>query len=348
MKNNRLIYILITILLIWCIALTIIISNNKNDSNNEVINEYTVQGFSTDFTKVIDERSSSIVTINANGTISTGFIYSQDGDDVYIITSYHGLSTNSQCIVNFKSGYKTNASVIGQSIYADIAVLKAELPFDVEPLILSDAEKTSAGEFAICIGTPTSLDYRGSIEIGMVSNNIVTIENNINVNEENIIYYMDVLQLSSNLKPGFSGSPVLNMGGEVIGVVTMSLVDGYNFAITANETKIIADKIIAGENTKKYQLGIKGTYIEDMPLYERTNLNLPVDVTYGLFVNRLMDNSFALNSGLKTDDVITSINGVKLNNINDYLSVVYSDTNSFDFEVYRNGEVLNIKVSIND
>lgn len=347
MKNNRLLYILIAILLIWCISLTAILSNSY-EKKNEIVNEYTIDGFSTDFTKIVDEKISSVVSINTNGTISTGFIYSQDDESVYVVTSYHGIGSNSQCIVYLKSGYKTNAEVIGYNVYADLAVLKMNIPFDVQPLIMADSDKTSPGEFAICIGTPISLDYAGSVELGMVANNIITIENNITVNNENIIYFVDVLELSSNLKPGFSGSPILNMGGEVIGVTTMSLTDGYNFAITANETKIIVDKIIANEDTKKYQLGLKGTYIKNMPLYERTNLNLPVDVAYGLYINKLMDNSFAFNADLRVDDVLLSINDKKLNNINDYLSIVYADVDSFNFEVFRNGEIINLKANIND
>lgn len=348
MKNNKLIYILIVLLAIWCIGLTVVCVNNANKKSEEIINTYEVNGISTDFTKIVNEKKSSIVSIYSSGTLSSGFIYKQDGEDTYIITSYHGVETNLANIIYFESGYNTSADLIGYNIYADIAVLKAKIPFIVEPLQLADATLTNPGELVISIGTPLALEYDNTVELGMVSNVIRTIENNIKVEDRNITYYVDTIQLSSNLKPGYSGSPVINMNGEVIGVTTMSLDDNFNFAVTANETAIIVDKIIAGEDTKKYQLGIKGTYIKDMPLYERTNLNLPIDVTYGLYVNKLLDNSIALSVGIKNNDVILSINGTKLNNINDYYSIVYADNDSFNFEVFRDGQISEYKVNIND
>lgn len=348
MKNNRLVYILIAILVIWCISLTVITVNLDKKETQEIVNEYNVTGFSTDFTRIIDEKKASIVTISANGNISTGFVYKQEGETVYIITSYHGIADANSIYVNFENGTNTNATLIGKNIYADIAVVSITTPYDIEPLVLADADVVNSGEFVISIGTPVSAEYSNSVEIGMISNNIRTIENDISVNEEKIVYYLDVLQLSSNLKPGYSGSPVLNMNGEVIGIATMSLDDRFNFAITSNEAKIIADKLIANETIKKYQLGIKGSYIKDMPLYERTNLNLPVDVTYGLYVNKLMDNSVGNTAGIKSNDVILEINGTKLNSINDYLNVVYSETESLEFVLFRNGETIVSKVEIND
>lgn len=349
MKNNRLIYMLLVILTIWCIFLTVVsFGEDKQTENNININEYNVNGFSTDLTKIVEEKKGSIVSISANSNVSTGFIYKQEGDTVYVLTCYHGIADVNSVYVCFESGFNINANVVGKNIYADLAVLSVNIPYDVEPLELGDASLVHSGEFIISIGTPTSLEYSNSVELGMISNNIRTIENNILVGEENIIYYLDVLQLSSNLKPGYSGSPVLNMNGDVIGMTTMSLDDRFNFAITANEIKIIADKIISNEQVKKYQLGIKGSYINEMPLFERTNLNLPVDVTYGLYVNKLMDNSIALTAGVKNSDIILTINGIKLNNINDYLAVVYSETDTLEFEVFRNGEIATFKVTIND
>ena len=118
--------------------------------------------------------------------------------------------------------------------------------------------------------------------------------------------------------------------------------------LTTHEIKIIADKIISGENVKKYQLGIKGNYICNMQSFEKSNLNIPVDIINGLYIRKLMDNSIASISGVKTGDILLSINGTKLNNLNDYLAVVYSETNYFDFEVYRDGEIINYRIDIND
>lgn len=347
-KNNRLIYLLIILLVIWCIVLSSIITKNRNEETLSNINEIEVTGISTDFTKIIDEKSDSIVAINASGNISSGFIYSHDNENVYIITSYHGVVEAGSYNVHFKNGYSVYAELVGKDIYADLAVLKAKIPYDTTILDLGDSSLCKAGEFVIAIGTPFSLEYSHSTELGMISNNIKTIENNIEVDKNDITYFLDVLQLSSNMKPGYSGSPIINMNGEVIGMVTMSLDERFNFAITANEIKIIADKLIDGELIKKYQLGIKGNYVSEMPLFERSGLNLTIDTIYGLYVEKVLEESIGAVAGIQKGDVILSINDVSINNINDYLSVVYGEYDSIEFEILRGDATFKSKVDIND
>lgn len=347
MKNNRLIYVLIVILAIWCIILTTTL-NNTTSSEKEIISEYNITGISTDFTKIVDNTYSSIVTISNNGNYSTGFIYKQIDNNIYVLTSYHGVGETTNCGVNFASGYSSVGELVGYDVFLDLAVLRIESPYTVETLNLVDCSQLNSGEFVISIGTPISLEFAQSVEMGMISNSIRTIENSISVQEENHNYYLDVIQLSSNLKPGYSGSPVINMNGEVIGMTTMSLDEHFNFAVTSNEVKIVADKIINGNEVNKHQLGIKGTYIKDMPLFEKSNLNLSVDTIYGLYVNRIMENSICGTGDIKVGDVILNINGTDINNINDYLSVAYSETDSFEFEILRANENIKIKVDLND
>lgn len=349
MKNNKLIYLLILVLLIWCIALSVMFSNdNKSINSDQIINEYYVSGYSTDLTKIIDENKSSIVSIYASGNVSTGFIYKQDNEDVYILTSYHGVSDANTYYVYFANGYSVNANIVGKDIYTDLAVLHVTIPYETNPLKLGDCKLLKSGEFIISIGTPYSLEYNSSCELGMISNALRTIDNSINVDSEKHVYYLNVIQMSSNLKPGYSGSPVLNMNGEVVGMTTMSLDDNINFAITINEIKTIADKIIVGEEVKNIQLGIKGDYVSSMPMFERTNLNLSVETINGLYVEKTLDNSISHVCGIKTGDVVLKINDIEINNLDDILQVTYSEYNEVNFEVLRNNEVIELKATIND
>lgn len=346
-SNNRFLYLLVIIITIWLIVLTTMLANKDNNEENNVYNQVNVTGFSTDFTSIIDEHKTSIVSINANGVISTGFVYKQEGDNVYILTSYHGVADASSYYVYFANNYSCNAELIGKNIYTDIAVLKVTSPYEIQALSLADSSFIKSGEFVISIGTPFSLEYDASVELGMISNPSRTIENSVTVNDETIEYNLDVIQLSSNLKPGYSGSPILNMNGEVIGMTTMSLDNNLNFAITSNEIKILANKLINNEQVIKYQLGIKGNYIANMPMFEKSSLNLPVDLLTGMYVEKLSENSLALTAGVKQGDVILSINGIEMLNSDSYLSVVYSETEFFEFVVQRNNEILTYRIDFN-
>lgn len=341
--NNRLVYILIFILSAWLMILSFR-PYGSNVSRQEVVNEYNVSGFSTDFTKVVEENSSSIVSVNADGTVLSGFIYRQEEEKVYVLSAYHGIENAGNISVILGSTYTVNAELTGYDVYTDLAVLELTCPYQVTPLKTGDATRLKKGEFIICIGTPVSLDYAGSVQLGMIANERLTVENSVSMNYERLDYYLDVIELSSALIPGYSGGPLLNMNGELVGMNTMSLVDEISFALTVNELQIVADQIIALQERFRANYGIKGTYIKEMPNYEKASLNLDIQTISGLYVQNVMDDSLAAAAGIKTGDVLVRINDVKLDGLNDYLQVSYLPSETYVFEVIRNGESLLLNI----
>ncbi len=347
MKNNRLIYLLLSIVILWLAILSFSVPRKNQDDTSTNINKYNVSGFSTDFTRVIDENISGVVTINADGTILSGFAYRQDSDTVYILTAYHGVASANNINAVFASTYSVPVSITGYDALCDLAVLKAETPYEVKTLHVGDSTLLSQGEFVISIGTPLSMDYALSCELGMVSKGVLTIDNTITYEDVRYNYYLDVLQLSTDLNSGYSGSPVLNMNGEVVGMNTMDLNGDLNFALTANEMKLVADRIIAGEEVKRNIFGVKGIYVRDMQNYEKSNLDIDIEVISGLYVQRVKENSPALLAGVRMGDIITKINGIGIDGLDSYLNVTYMDYETLVFEVMRGGQTLEL-VSNND
>ena len=343
MKNSRLIYILIVILAIWLAVVTSNFNRASKNENQNIINEYNVTGFSTDFTRIADEVKPCMVAINADGNILSGFIYKQDGDDVYVVTAYHGVASAININVYFASSYTVEGELYNYDIYTDIAVIKVNTPYEMQTLTIGDSNTLKAGEFIISMGTPTSLDYAFSVELGMISHENLFIENTISVEEDRISYYLNALELSSNLQYGYSGSPVINMNGEFVGMNTMNLnlSSTFSFAITSNEIKIVVDKIINGEEINRNNIGIRGEFVSDMYNYEKSNLNIPIDTIEGLYVSKEKENSLAFSAGIRSGDIIQKINGIEINNFNDYLDALYSEvTDDFIFEYIHNGELV--------
>ena len=345
MNKERIRKILFIGLAIWCLILTVTIA--KQNRQKEIVNEYNVSGFSTDFTKVIDKDISSVVTIKADGDVSTGFVYKQVEDKVYIVTSSHGISDARNIVVSFANNMNINATLLGKNDYADIALLELSLPFEINSLKFDDVTLLKPGEFLISIGTAGSSKYAQSIELGMFSS-IRNIKNSITVDSKTKEYYLDVIQITSDLTKGYSGSPLINMEGDVVGMITMSIDDEINFAITSNEIKLVADKIIAGENANKYDLGISGSYIKNMPMYLKTNLNINIDTIYGLYIEEIDDDSISYFTGIRNSDIITEINGIKLNSLNDYLNICYTHSDVLSYKIIRNGEEIEFVVNIDD
>ena len=348
MKNNRLVYILISILTIWLTVNTVSTKKEKERGIEENINNYVVSGFSTDLTKVVDSVKSSVVTVNADGTISSGFVYKQDENKVYVITSYHGIENAISIHVTFDNAYVTTAKVVHNDIFSDIAILEIETSYEIKPMILGDSSICTTGEFVISIGTPTSIDYAGTVELGLISNELISIENEITVNDKKYSYFEDLIQISSNLKPGYSGAPIINMKGEVIGMCLMNDDSGNNFVLPINEIRTLCDRYFVSDSAHKVQLGIKGIYVNKLENYEKSYLNLSLETINGLYVLKVKENSISNIAGVKAGDVIKSINGKDIANTNDYLNAVYTNETSFEFIVNRNNEELKFIGVIND
>ena len=340
MKNNRLLYLLIIMLAIWCAFLSLRLNDAEKKENTAIINQYEVDGFSTDLTKIVDEVKSGVVTINADGNILSGFVYRQEDDSVYILSAYHGVSNVNSITVRFGTSYSVAGELVGHDVFTDLAVIRIRTPYLIEPLKTADASLLKQGEFVISIGTPVSFDLQGSVELSLVSKNNFQIENSILVDEERYSYFLNVIQLGNGLASGYSGSPLINMNGEVVGMTTMSAQGVTSFALTVNEARIVADQLISSESLFRRFLGVKGTYLSGMFNYEKANLNIGLDTLNGLYVERVRENSPAFAAGIRPGDVIIRINEEEISDLNSYLNAVYGEGEELRFEFIRSGETI--------
>ena len=339
MRYNRPVYILIIILAVWLGFVTRDLYRRNNNSSQNIINQYNITGFSTDFTNIIDEADSSVVTISADGVVSSGFIYGQNNDDVLIVTTYHGVANATYINVIFASSYAQKGEIIGYDRFTDIAVVKVNTPYQMQPLKSGDANMLKKGEFVISIGTPVSTDYAAAVELGMISLKNVTVENTISIEDERYTYFLNLIELSSDLQNGYSGSPVINMNGEFVGMNTMNINSNFDFAVTANEIRIVADTLIRNEEVQRNNLGIKGSFISEMYNYEKANLNITIDTLNGIYVTKIREGSLAYEAGIRNSDIVLSINGIVINDFNDYLEALYyNEEGDFTFEYLHNGE----------
>ena len=349
MKKDRLVYLLVIILLIWNVILsTVLIKNynSKSESNIEVV-ETHVSGFSTDLTEVVKKCRSSIVTVETDQTLLSGLIYSQDKDNLYIVSCYHGVSDASIIKVILDSGKELEGTIKGYDIYNDICVIEVKTDLVTIPVEIGDNTLLKSGEFIITMGTPKSKDFAQSAAIGMISSPLRTISNFIKVDDNNYDYYMDVIQLDSNVENGYSGSPIFNMQGQVEGIISMKS-DTTVFAAPINEIKIIADNIINEVEYLKISLGVKGEYVTNLETYQKNQLNIPLDINHGYYVKNVKLNAIANAADIKAGDVIESVNGIIINNEKDLLNIEYSNEKTFEFVVNRNNEEITLLGSISD
>lgn len=344
--NKKNITVLIIILIIWNVVLTVLFVNTNKSTTT--ITEENVYGISTDLTKVVKDSYSSVVSVKSSFGNQTGFIYKQDNNVAYIVTTYHGIEKDNTVTVTFANGKSVAATQVGCDKFLDIAVLSIDTSYSLNPIKSGDNEYTNKGEFVICIGTGSEVKKANDIELGIVSNNLINIDDKVSIDKQSYRIHKEMIALSLDVGEGYSGSPIFNMKDEVIGMIQMGDEEGV-YSLTINEIKIVVDKIIANNEYKKVDLGIKGRYIKDLENYEKNMLNIPFELINGYLVEEILPNSLASNLGVQSGDTIISINNIQIIGQKDLLNCLYANSNEeISILVNRADTQLELKGNIND
>jgi len=193
----------------------------------------------------------------------SGFVLDDLG---HIITNRHVVQDALEIEVDFPSGMRAWATLIGTDPDSDLAVIKVEVPStDLVALPLGDSDLVRVGELVIAIGNPFGLS--GTLTVGVVSALGRTLASERAAPSGGAFSAADLIQTDAAINPGNSGGPLLNVRGEVIGVnrairtesFTLSgdaANSGVGFAIPSNIVRRVVPVLIAeGEYNYTY-LGV--------------------------------------------------------------------------------------------
>ncbi len=195
--------------------------------------------------EIAEQSKSCVVAVTVRKTlgqgVGSGFILREDG---YIATNYHVVENGTSVQVVLHDGESYQATVVNYSEPDDLAVLKIDAS-DLPVLPIGDSDEVLVGDDVVVIGHPAGLEYGWSTTNGILSaiNREVKIKNA----DGTLNKKMTLLQTNANVNSGNSGGPMLNDRGEVIGIISMKLANGYEgmgFAIPINGAMEIMEAII--------------------------------------------------------------------------------------------------------
>ena len=226
-----------------------------------------------------------------------------DAKNGYIITNYHVIENASEITVTLLDNRSFSAKVIGSDEGADIAVLQAKQP-NLTAMALGDSSKLEVGDYVVAIGNPFGLQ-------NTVTAGIVSALGRSGINPEG---YEDFIQTDASINPGNSGGALVDLRGELVGINAAILSGsggniGIGFAIPVNMAKGVMDQLIKYGQVKRGVLGVN--------IY---NVTPDVAKEYGLsessgaLVAGVAQGSAAEKAGIKTGDIIVSINGTAMHN----------------------------------
>jgi Do/DeqQ family serine protease len=224
-----------------------------------------------------------------------------DARNGYIITNYHVIENANEITVTLLDNRSFSAKVLGSDEGADIALLQAKQP-NLVSMALGDSSRLEVGDYVVAIGNPFGLQHT-------VTAGIVSALGRTGINPEG---YEDFIQTDASINPGNSGGALVNLRGELVGINSAILSGsggniGIGFAIPVNMAKGVMDQLIKYGQVKR---GVLGVNIYDVTPDVAKEFGL-ADAS-GALVAGVTQGSAADRAGVKTGDIIVSINGVTM------------------------------------
>jgi len=226
----------------------------------------------------------------------SGFVVDPKG---LVLTNNHVVEGAVAIHVKLNDGRAFDAEVVGRDPLTDVAVLRIKgAPGDLPFVRLGDSDALKVGDWAVAIGNPFGL--ASSVSVGIIS---------ARARDIHAGPYDEFLQTDAAINPGNSGGPLFNLRGEVVGINTAIVASGsgIGFAVPSNLVKALLPQLEKEGGVTRAWLGIG---IQDLSVELAQAMKLPV--TDGAVVTEVNEGSPAAKGGLKQDDVITAVDGVKV------------------------------------
>lgn len=271
--------------------------------------------------------------------LGSGVIITPDG---YIVTNNHVIREADKIAV-FIDRRKYIAKLIGADPETDLAVIKIEeknLPIAK----FGNSDDLEVGELVLAVGNPFFLQLAHSVTAGIVSGKGRT---SVGVGDIN---YEDFIQTDAAINPGNSGGALVNLKGELVGINTAIVSNGWGggnvgigFAIPINLARQIVEQLIASGEVVRGWLGVSIGSAD-----QETVEKMKLPSLDGALVDHVTSDSPAEKAGLKKGDFIIAVNGASIRDHNQLMNLVaaYKPNTVISLQLIRDGSTKSFQVKL--
>lgn len=256
----------------------------------------------------------------------------------YVLTNNHVVNNADKITVEINDGRKYDAKLIGKDDQSDIAIIQLKDAKNLTQIAMADSDKLRVGDFAVAVGNPFGLGQT-------VTSGIISALGRSGLNLEGLENF---IQTDASINRGNSGGALLNLNGELVGINTAILSSqggsmGIGFAIPINMAKNLSKQLIEFGQVKRGLLGIRGS---EMTADLATAFKL--DSQRGAFVNEVLPDSAAAKAGIKSGDVIITLDGQPLSSFAELRAKVATAGPGVNMKlgVLRGGKTMNVSVTL--
>ena len=317
--------------------------STNNEENVEKTSEKTINSVVKSVVGIskLEQTGTSIFLEDSESKLGlgSGIILTDNG---YILTNQHVVGNKySNCYVTLENGKSYNGSVLWSDSNIDLAIVKI-MANSLDYINLGDSDKLTLAEEVYAIGNPIGIEFQRTVTKGIISGINRTIKLNENETES---YMEDLIQTDATINKGNSGGPLVNKDGELIGINTVKITEaeGIGFAVPVNIIKPILERLVKDGKFEEAYLGIYGYDKEVIP-YLDSNL----EIESGVYVASIQVDGPLFNKEIIIGDIITKIDDVKINKMNDLKKYIYTKSpgDEVTLKVKRGDSEFEMKITL--
>ena len=285
--------------------------------------------FSNGLTAAVEKAGAGTVLVDARKRYpASGIVYAED----LVLTADH-VVTRDEIKVLLPDGKSLGATVAGRDPGSDLALLRLAEKALTPAKTSSDVK---VGQLVLALGRPNSAGMQASWGI------VTAISGPARTHRGGLLD--EYIQTETTPYPGFSGGPLVNTEGEVLGLNTSGLTPGSSLTIPVKGAWRIADELAKHGSVKRGYLGVRTQPVE---LPEGA---LKREQKTGLLVLWLEENGPAQKGGLFVGDTLVAIGGQPVSDPDDLFAALNSDTvgKPVAVEVLRGGKPATVNVTVGE
>jgi S1-C subfamily serine protease len=298
-------------------------------------NHQVLSSLSDAMADAVEKAAAGTVLVNARRRFpASGIVY----DSNLVLTASHVLEREEEIPVILPNGEQVKATLVGRDPGSDVAVIRTEsaLPTAmVEPA----AKGARVGQLVLALGRPTMEGIQASLGVvSAISGPVQTRRGGVlegHIRTDAIPY------------PGFSGGPLVDASGVVLGMNTSGLTRGASLAIPVKLTWQIADSLVQHGSVRRGYLGVRSQPVE-IPSNQQTGLGR--QQTSGLLLVGVESDSPAAGAGLMVGDILTGFAGEPVADADDLFARLAGQAvgEPVVLEVLRAGQRVELTVTIGE
>lgn len=287
-----------------------------------------IQQFSDALAAAVELAGRSTVTVDARGRLpATGIVWSADGE---ILTADHVVQRDDNIQVTLPGGGKHSAKLVGRDSTSDLALLKIE----ASGLALPTWGEVKVGHLVLALGRPDDLQAALS--------SVVAVGGPVRGPFRHLEAY---IQTDVTMFPGFSGGPLVDVSGRVVGLNSSALARGASVAVPVAAARRVADALRQHGRIKRGYLGVS---TQPVPLPEA--VAALAGQPSGLMIIGVEKGSPAETSGMMQGDVVIGLAGQRVTHVEGLQAALGPETvgRSIPVRIVRGGQVTELNLTVGE